>query len=384
MIARAARNGRSARNIRKSSSDREVRYAVIGQGYISQVAVLPAFAHARRNSVLAALVSDDRRKLRVLGRRYEVPLLFSYDEVDALFESGAVDAVYIALPNSMHVDYAVRAARAGLHVLCEKPMAVTAEDCRTMMAAAEKSNVRLMIAYRLHFDKANLEVSSIVRSGQLGKVRYFDSQFSMQVKKDNIRTKERLGGGPLYDIGIYCINAVRMNFAAEPTRVWATSSTSSDPRFREVEETVVGVLEFPDDRVATFICSFGAADRGAFEVIGRKGSIRLDPAYEHAEGLSYELAVGDKKRRKHFAKSDQFGPELIYFSDCILKGTEPEPSGREGLVDVEIIEALLRSIESGRWETLHFSRRRRPSRAQIIRRPPLRKPELVHAESPHS
>jgi glucose-fructose oxidoreductase len=224
----------------------------------------------------------------------------------------------------------------------------------------------------------------MVRSGKLGMVRYFDSQFSMQVKEDNIRVKRKLGGGPLYDIGIYCINAMRMNFAAEPERVWATSVTSSDPRFREVEETVVAVLEFPDNRIGTFTCSFGAADRGAYEVVGSKGSIRLDPAYEHAEGLSYEVALGEKKRRKHFGKSDQFAPELLYFSDCILKGKEPEPSGEEGLMDVEIIEALQESMASGQWEEVRVSRNRRPKKAQIIRRPPLRKPRLVHAESPHT
>jgi glucose-fructose oxidoreductase len=204
---------------RASRARAKVRYAVIGQGYISQVAVLPAFAHARRNSVLAALVSDDERKLRTLGRRYRVSRLCRYDAVDELFSSGEIDAVYIALPNSMHAEYTVRAARAGLHVLCEKPMAVSTRECQQMIEATRRARVKLMIAYRLHFERANLEVARIVRSGKLGDIRYFDSQFSMQVKAGNIRLDQELGGGPLYDIGIYCINAARSALAAEPTHV---------------------------------------------------------------------------------------------------------------------------------------------------------------------
>ena len=238
----------------------KIRYAVVGLGHIAQVAVLPAFAHARRNSVLAALVSDDERKLRTLGRRYGVARLCGYDDVDELFASGEIDAVYVALPNSMHAEYTVRAARAGLHVLCEKPMAVTTRECEQMIQATERAGVKLMIAYRLHFERANLEATRIVRSRKLGEIRYFDSQFSMQVKRGNIRLDCELGGGPLYDIGIYCINAARAAFAAEPTHVWATATNSGDARFKEVPETVSAVLKFPGHRVATFTCSFGAAD----------------------------------------------------------------------------------------------------------------------------
>lgn len=362
-----------------------VRYAVIGQGYISQIAVLPAFAHARRNSVLAALVSDDERKLRTLGRRYRVPRLCHYDGVDELFASGEIDAVYIALPNSMHAEYTVRAARVGLHALCEKPMAVTSRECERMIQEARSAHVKLMIAYRLHFERANLEAAQIVRSRKLGAGRYFDAQFSMQVKAGNIRLKRDLGGGPLYDIGIYCINAARAAFAAEPTQVWATATSSDDPRFKEVPETVSAVLKFPEDRVATFTCSFGAADRSAYEIVGTRGSLRMEPAYEYAEGLGYELTIGECKRRKKFARRDQFAPELLYFSDCILKDREVEPSGEEGLADVRVIEALRESIDSGRFVSTELAQRdQRPTLGQAIQRPAVRKPKLVNVSTPHT
>jgi glucose-fructose oxidoreductase len=345
--------------------------------------VLPAFKHARRNSVLAALVSGEQKKLRTLGRRYAVERLCSYEQVDELFAGGQIDAVYIALPNNMHKDFTVRAARAGLHVLCEKPMAVTVRECEEMIRATTQANVKLMIAYRLHFERANLEAAKLARSGSLGELRFFSSDFSMQVSENNIRLERAKGGGPLYDIGIYCINAARYALSEDPLEVWATAAKSRDPRFREVDETVIGAMRFKDERLASFTCSFGAADRSTYSITGTRGSITLDPAYEYAEGLSYSLEVGERKRTKKFGKSDQFAPELLYFSDCILHNRDPEPSGLEGLADVRIIEAMLRSIRTGKPVTLKMQQRRqRPTMRQEIRRPAVRRePKLVDVKS---
>jgi len=352
-------------------------------GHIAQAAVLPAFKHARRNSVLAALVSGEQKKLRTLGRRYAVERLCSYDQVDELFAGGQIDAVYIALPNSMHKDFTVRAARAGLHVLCEKPMAVTVRECEEMIRATTQANVKLMIAYRLHFERANLEAARLARSGSLGELRFFSSDFSMQVSENNIRLERTKGGGPLYDIGIYCINAARYSLSEDPLEVWATAAKSRDPRFREVDETVIGAMRFKDERLASFTCSFGAADRSTYSITGTRGSITLDPAYEYAEGLSYSLEVGERKRTKKFGKSDQFAPELLYFSDCILHNRDPEPSGLEGLADVRVIEAMLRSIRTGKPVALKMQQRRqRPTMRQEIRRPAVpREPKLVDVKS---
>jgi predicted dehydrogenase len=362
---------------------KKVRYAVVGLGHIAQAAMLPAFRHASRNSELAALVSGDKRKLTTLGRRYGVKHLYSYNDADLLFDIGEIDAVYIALPNHMHKEWTLRAARSGLHVLCEKPMAVTERDCEQMIRATRDAKVKLMIAYRLHFERANLEAAALARKGQLGDLRFFSSDFSMQVGPDNIRLEREKGGGPLFDIGIYCINAARYVFSEDPVAVWATATKSRDRRFREVEETVTGVMRFRDERLASFTCSFGAADRSTYTITGTRGSITVDPAYEYAEGLAYEMRVGERKRRKKFAKSDQFAPELLYFSDCILKGRQPEPSGEEGLIDVRIIQGMMRSMQTGRWEYLEKAqRRRRPTLRQEIRRPAVpREPPMVNAES---
>ena len=372
-----------ARSSRKKTASRggKVRYAVVGLGHIAQVAVLPAFKHAARNSELAALVSDDATKLRKVGDRYRVSGRYSYDEFEECLESG-IDAVYIALPNHLHREYTERAARRGVHVLCEKPMAVTARDAEAMIRACDRGGVKLMIAYRLHFEAANLTAVAAVKSREIGEPRIFDSTFCMQVEAGNIRVRPETGGGTLYDIGIYCINAARYLFRDEPREVFAYSANNGERRFRGVDEMTSAVLRFPGERLAAFTSSFGAADVSRYQVVGTKGDVVLDPAYEYAEGLKVTTTVDGKKRTRQFAKSDQFAPELLHFSDCIRAGRDPQPGGREGLADVRIIEALYRSARTGRPVRLApFQAPPRPTLRKEERRPAVRKPKLVKAKS---
>ena len=358
---------------------RQIRYAVVGLGHIAQVAVLPAFANARRNSRLAALVSGDPVKLDTLGRQYSVEKTCGYEQFDALCRSGDIDAVYISLPNSLHCEYAVRAARAGIHVLCEKPMAVTEDECERMATAAREARVKLMVAYRLHFERTNLEAVEIARSGRLGELREFSSFFAMQVAENNIRVRKETGGGVLYDIGIYCINAARSLFQDEPVEARAITSG----RRGEVEQSVGALLRFPGERLASFVCSFGSAKVSQYRVSGTKGDLQLDPAYEYAGALRYRLTLNGESRERRFAKRDQFAPELLYFSDCLFHNRDPEPSAEEGLADVRVIRALYRSAETGRAvELARYSRSERPGMEQEIRRPPIDKPAVIHAQAP--
>jgi glucose-fructose oxidoreductase len=355
-----------------------IRYAVVGLGHIAQVAVLPAFRHAARNSVLTAIVSDDAQKRRVIGNKYRVQS-FAYDAYDECLEQ--VEAVYIALPNSMHAEYTIRAARAGVHVLCEKPMAVTVEECQAMIDACARHRVRLMIAYRLHFEEINLEIIDLVRKGRLGVPKFFNSSFAMTVRGGNIRTKREMGGGTLYDIGVYCINAARHLFRAEPKSVMAIAVNSGAQKLADIDETTGAVLRFDGERLAAFVTSFNAADDASYRIVGTKGHVHADPAYEYAEGLTYELTIDGKTTRRHVGKRDQFAPELLYFSDCILKNRVPEPSGEEGQQDVRIVQALYKSADTG--TTIHlppFRRSKRPSGRQRIKRPGVPKPSLVKVE----
>jgi glucose-fructose oxidoreductase len=264
-------------------------------------------------------------------------------------------------------------------------MAVTEEDCEAMIDAANENSVKLMIAYRLHFEKSNLEAIKLAKSGKLGKLRFFTSEFAQQVVEDNIRVTEPVenGGGPVYDMGVYCINAARYLFQAEPTGVFAHSANSGDPRFAKVDEMSSVVMRFPEDRLATFTCSFGAADIGRYSLIGTKGVLTADPAYEYVTTLKQQIKIGEKTITKKFPKRDQFAAELVYFSDCILKNREPEPNGVEGLADIRVVRAAYESARTGRVVELPaLPPKKRPTSQQDIHRAPHGKPQTVNVKSP--
>ena len=355
--------------------------SVVGLGYISQVAALPAFAHAKNNSELVALVSGDPEKLNAL-RKYTVPRTYSYEQFADCPAEG-VDAVYIALPNAMHRAYAEGAARAGVHVLCEKPMAFTEQECEAMMEAAAQNQVKLMVAYRLHFERGNLSAIEAVRDGKIGMPRIFNSVFCQQVTPGNTRLLGEMGGGPLSDVGIYCINAARYLFGAEPYEVFAFSTKRKDDRFAKIEEMTTAVMRFPEDCLASFTCSFGAADRSEYQIVGTKGSLRMNPAYEMVGDLKCELTIEGKNQKTTYKKRDQFGPELAYFSKCVLEDLEPEPNGLEGLADVRIINALQESAEKGKVvEIKPIDKRERPTLEQELHKPAVPEPPLVRAQAP--
>ncbi len=327
------------------TSGRSLRYAVVGLGHIAQVAVLPAFKNVK-NSELVTIVSSDEEKRKKLRKKYRLEHVYSYEEYDRALSE--VDAVYIALPNHMHREYSVRASQAGVHVLCEKPMAVTEEECHAMIEAAEQASVKLMIAYRLHFEAGNLEAIRLAESGELGDVRIFTSEFAQQVTEDNIRVTESSdrGGGSLYDMGVYCINAARYLFRDEPTEVFAATFSRGEKRFSKVEEMTSVVMRFPQERVASFTCSFGATDVSRYALIGTEGTLVAEPAYEYAEPIKHRLTIGGKSKNRTFPKRDQFAAEIEYFSDCVLQGRDPEPSGLEGLADVRIVQRIYESAKA--------------------------------------
>ena len=360
-----------------------VRIAVIGLGHFAQAAVLPAIEQLA-DIELAALVSGSRHKLDELGRRYDVRQCCGYDRLDDLLASGAVDAVYIAVPNDLHAELTLIAARHGVHVLCEKPMAPTEAECMQMIRACELRHVKLMIAYRLHFEGANLVAIELARGGEIGEPRLFSSVFSMQVRGGNIRTQPRRGAGPLYDIGTYCLNAARYLFRTEPTEVFAMKLAGRDPRFAAIDEAFAATLRFPLDRVAQFTCSFGAHDRAHYQVIGTEGFLTLDNAYEYAaDEMRLEVVGKHGTKTRTFAKRDQIAAEIEYFARCIRDDLDPEPSGWEGLADVRILQALQSSARFGRAVPIDpVPRAQRPSLGQEIRIPPHELAPLVDVEQP--
>lgn len=357
---------------------RKIRYAVVGAGNIAQVAVLPAFAHARENSELVALISSDPVKRVELAGRYELDFIGDYPELERVLEAGEIDAVYIATPNALHVDAALRAARQRVHVLCEKPLATSVADAEAIARACEQSDVQLMVAYRLHFEEANLRALEIVRSGQLGEPRIFDSVFTHVVRPGDIRQRAELGGGATFDLGVYCINAARTLFGAEPVLVYATA------QFRDnVDDTTTAVLQFPLHRVAQFTVGNSSASVSSYRITGSDGNLRVEPAYEYAGELEHHLTIGEKTSSKRFGKRDQFAPEIAYFSRCILDEVTPEPSAQEAINDLRVIEAVLQSARSGKPVPL-APRAALPGRdpEQEAKKPAISKQKTVNAPSP--
>ena len=377
-----ATNGKS----NGKSEQKKVRFAAVGAGHIVQVAVLPAFEHAE-NAELVALVSGDEIKREEIPEKYpSIERVVDYDGFDELLDSGLVDAVYIGLPNDMHEEYTVRAAEKGVHVLCEKPMAPTEEACQRMIDACRENDVRLMIAYRLHFDEANMEVAQKIEEGAIGQPRYFTSTISQDVQAGDIRLAPiEEGGGTVFDMGIYCINAARYLFRDEPTSVFATSaSRQGDDRFSDCDEMTHAVLRYPGERIASFTSSFGSSHTTAFRMVGSDAELKMDPAYGYSVPLRWELLEdGSVKEARTYPKRDQFAPELIHFSRCVLEGRDPEPGGKEGKADVRIIRAIYESARTGKPVELEPLRPDElPSYEQTMRRPGVEMPEVIHEDSP--
>jgi predicted dehydrogenase len=360
------------------SNRQPIRYAVVGAGNITQVAVLPAFQNADSNSRLIALISGDADKRAELKKKYELEFDGDYDAFESVLERGKIDAVYVATPNSLHKEFTLRAAAKGVHVLCEKPLAPSVADCEEMDRACRSKNVKLMVAYRLHFEAANLKAMEIARSGKLGELRLFSSFFSHVVRAGDIRQKPDVAGGAAYDLGVYCINAARNLFGAEPISVFAQIFEKNG-----ADDTTVAVLRFPDDRLAQFSVSNSTAGVSSYRIGGSEGDLRVEPAYEYVEENVHYLTLEGDTKRTAFKKGDQFAPEIKYFSDCILENRDPEPSAEEGWCDIRVVEALLESARSQRPINLApYTRTRRPSLSQVDHEPPIKQPKTVHAPSP--
>lgn len=365
---------------RKTEGDK-IRYAVVGAGWFGQTAILPAFANATENSQLVAIFSGDPDKREELLKTYHVPT-YSYENYDSILSSGDIDAVYIATPNTRHREHTVAAARHGVHVLCEKPLADSVEAAEEMIAACEKGNVLLMTAYRLHFEKANLTAMEMIKNGSIGNPRLFNATFTQQVDHGNTRLQADLGGHPLNDVGIYCINAARYLFRSEPTEVFAYACAGFDSRFRDVPEMVSALMRFPGERIASFQCGFGEAKASICQMIGTHADIKLSPAFAHS-GPRKLCFTNGKSRELSFPDCDQIAPEIVYFSDCILHQREPEPNGQEGLIDLRIIAALKNSIATGNRVLIpSIPIKERPTMKQLFEKPPSSEHELVHAAPP--
>jgi predicted dehydrogenase len=365
-----------------SASRLKIRYGIVGLGSISQEGMMPGVHHTG-NSEIAAVITDDSVKAEELSRMYGVPTAYSYDQFGELIASEAVDALYIATPNWRHAEFAAPALEAGLSVLLEKPMEVSSQACQRIMDAQQRSGAKLMIAYRLHFEPATIAAIEEVRSGRLGQVHFFSSTFCQLVDPKNHRVKNGVLAGPLFDMGPYPINAVRNLFQDEPTEAFATATRHSKSGFGDFDDTVSTLLRFPRDRTAQFTVSYFGSPIDSYTVVGSKGLLEANPGFTYGKSLEYTVRIGEDTRHERFKNTDHFGGEMKYFSDCILNGKDPEPDGYEGMADVRVMEAALRSISSGRFEKIEAGPQK--SIISVDQEEKLAAettPEMVHASAP--
>jgi predicted dehydrogenase len=321
-------------------------YAVIGLGRIADHFMRGA--RGSSNSQITALVSGHRDKAERIAQEYGIPSssIYSYENIDRIAENKNVHAVYVALPNSMHAEYTVRSAKAGKHVLCEKPMATSVADCETMIAACNKAGVKLMIAYRCHYEPTNLKAVQLIRDGAIGQIQAIESSFGFNMQAGEWRLSKALaGGGPLYDVGIYSLNACRYLTGEEPKDIAAFASTiDRDGRFKEVEENVSWTMRFPSGAVASCTTTYGAPMLGYFRVHGSKGWIEASPAFNY-EGLRLlgEFSGTHLDEPNTALDPYQFQTQAEHFSHCIQNGLEPKTTGQEGLRDLQYITQIYKS-----------------------------------------
>ena len=334
------------------AASKPVGYAVIGLGGFAQRAILPGFRHSKKAQLLA-LVSGDGSKAKRLAAKFGAVAAYTYDELPACFANPELEAVYIATHNGGHAPFAIRAANAGKHVLCEKPMANSVEECRRMIEACRAADVRLMIGYRKYFEPASLELKKLITSGKLGKPKYVHSAFGIFVRPRPERGRWHLdpklsGGGSLPDVGVYCVNTIRWLLGKEPVEVSAHQWATEPEIFSRVDENVAFRLNFPGGIVAQATSSFNAAESSFLQVNGEKGWACLHPAFQWDLERCLFGEIGGRGFEKKFKVIDELALEIDALADSVRRHRDPEPNGVEGMRDVAVMEAIYQSAREGR------------------------------------
>ncbi|MEH6436574.1 Gfo/Idh/MocA family protein [Massilia sp. DD77] len=331
--------------------ERKLGYAIVGLGGYGLGVVIPKFKHCR-HSRLVALVSGDPAKARRVAQEYGVPEknLYNYENYDGIRDNPDIDIVYICLPVSMHAEYTIRAAKAGKHVLCEKPMALSSRECEAMIAACRQAGKKLMIGYRCHFEPYNLEAIRRARAGDIGKLRYFRSEHGFNFSNPNAwRLKRAMsGGGSMMDIGIYALQAARYMTGEEPVALYAKETTDKrDPRFREVEDMVEFQLEFPSGVIGSCMSMY-SANQNHILLMGDKGRIEMEPGTGYGGNRLWVGKGRETEITPPNAGANQWAGQLDHLAQCVLQNREPIVAGEEGLRDIRIIEAVYKSAREQR------------------------------------
>ena len=335
------------------ASEKKIGFALCGLGALSTHQIAPALQHTQ-NCRLTGIITGTPAKAEKWKAQYKIPdrNIYSYETMAKMADNPDIDAVYVVTPNALHAEHTIRAAKAGKHVLCEKPMEASADKCQQMIDVCKATNRLLAVGYRCRFEPHNLECIRLAREKVFGELRVIQACFDihLDLPPDAWRFNKALaGGGALMDVGIYALQATRFITGEEPIAVSGMETKTDPVKFKEVDETVVWHTKFPSGVVAYCSTSYNSAVVGCYRAVADKGWFELDPGFYY-DGNRGRRSDGKEIR---FPEVDplgqlyQFAAEMDDFAQCILAGKASRVPGEEGLRDLKIMTAIYESIKTG-------------------------------------
>jgi predicted dehydrogenase len=331
------------------AAQKKIGFAVVGLGSIAKSSVLPAFANCKR-ARLIALVGRDKKSIQPLAKHFKVKSFYGTAQFADCLADPETSAVYVATPNGEHSELTIQAAKAGKHVLCEKPLAATVAQASAMVDACRKNGVLLMTAYRKYFEPSCVYIKKLVQSGALGRIDVMHTAFSelnvAGVSIPWLLDARTAGGGPLMDLGVYCVNTTRWLAGEDPIDVTAHAWRNDKTRFRDVEEGISFRLQFPSGLVVQGTSTYGAAPSSFIFIQGSKGWISLSPAFPFDEERVLTGKIEGRWFEKKFKLVDEFAPEIDAFAEAIQKKGSVVADGEQGLRDMKIIDAIYEAAKT--------------------------------------
>ncbi len=329
-----------------ADSKSTVNFALVGLGSLSTHQLAPALQKTK-HAKLVGIVTGTPDKEKVWADKYgiEKKNIYNYENYDRLRNNDEIDVIYIVLPNGMHAEYTVRAAEAGKHVLCEKPMANTSDECRQMIAACKKNDRKLAIGYRCQFEPHHQRCIELARSKKFGALKLVEAGFGFKIGDPNQwRLKSKLaGGGAMMDVGVYALQACRYITGEEPKSITALETKTDPKKFAQVDETITWDMVMPSGVICSCVTSYAFNGINRFRAYADSGWFGLDPAFSY-DGLKGETSEGPIEA----PNIDQFAAEIDAFAKCILEDRTSTVAGEEGLRDLIAVEAIYESIRTGR------------------------------------
>ena len=333
-------------SVGSAQTQRKLGVALVGLGSLSTNQIAPALK-TTKYCRLAGIVTGTPAKAARWKQQYGIAdrSIYNYETMQSMADNTDIDVVYVVTPNALHAEHTIKAAKAGKHVLCEKPMEVSTERCEAMIAACRAAKRKLAIGYRCQFEPHHLECARLAHEHTFGDIKRIEGAFGFQIGDPTQWRLNRAlaGGGPLMDVGIYVVQSARMLTGHEPTTVSARTTLTDSVKFNDVEESMTFQLQFPNGVVADGSTSYNA-NANRFKAIGERGSFGMEPAYNYSGNRGFR-SDGNPLR---FDEIDVFAAEMDDFARCILDGKQSKVSGEEGLRDVKILMALYESARTKR------------------------------------